>query len=98
MANTNPGGAIYDNRVRYTGGYLDTDTGLYKLGICNHEPAAGRFTQPDPTGQNPGYIYPVNRTEPSGSEFLYFDISLGDAAVCLRTSQAMRVQGKEVGV
>ena len=25
------GGETYDNRIRYTGGYLDTDTGLYKL-------------------------------------------------------------------
>ena len=30
---------------RYTGGYLDTTTGLYKLGMRYYDPTIGRFTQ-----------------------------------------------------
>jgi RHS repeat-associated protein len=55
---------------RYTGGIHDTATGLTKLGIRYYEPALGRFTQPDPTGQDPHYTYarnnPVNNVDPSG--------------------------------
>ncbi|NJQ02519.1 hypothetical protein HCK00_18725 [Streptomyces sp. PLAI1-29] len=55
---------------RYTGTYLDP-TGLYKMGHRYYDPHLGRFTQPDPSGQetNP-YLYAsgdcVNRTDPTG--------------------------------
>ncbi|QEU89390.1 RHS repeat-associated core domain-containing protein [Streptomyces viridosporus] len=55
---------------RYAGTYLDP-TGLYKMGARHYDPALGRFTQPDPSGQetNP-YLYaggdPVNNTDPTG--------------------------------
>jgi RHS repeat-associated protein len=55
---------------RYSGAYLDP-TGLYKMGHRYYDPSLGRFTQPDPSGQetNP-YLYgggdPVNNTDPSG--------------------------------
>ncbi|MFJ6000468.1 RHS repeat-associated core domain-containing protein [Streptomyces sp. NPDC092370] len=55
---------------RYTGAYLDP-TGLYKMGHRYYDPSLGRFTQPDPSGQeaNP-YLYasgdPINNTDPSG--------------------------------
>ncbi|MCF0077670.1 RHS repeat-associated core domain-containing protein [Streptomyces lomondensis] len=55
---------------RYTGAYLDP-TGLYKLGHRYYDPTLGRFTQPDPSGQekNP-YLYaggdPINNIDPSG--------------------------------
>ncbi|MFD5949775.1 RHS repeat-associated core domain-containing protein [Streptomyces collinus] len=55
---------------RYTGAYLDP-TGLYKMGHRYYDPTLGRFTQPDPSGQekNP-YLYaggdPVNNSDPSG--------------------------------
>ncbi|WP_338018225.1 RHS repeat-associated core domain-containing protein [Streptomyces taklimakanensis] len=55
---------------RFTGTYLDP-TGLYKMGARYYDPHLGRFTQPDPSGQetNP-YLYatgdPVNRTDPTG--------------------------------
>ncbi len=66
---TNPDG--YDNRIRYTGGYYDTATRLYKLGIRYYDPALGRFTQPDPTSQSFGHTYaddnPVNFIDPSGA-------------------------------
>ncbi|MFE6365883.1 RHS repeat-associated core domain-containing protein [Streptomyces sp. NPDC057806] len=55
---------------RYSGAYLDP-TGLYKMGHRYYDPQIGRFTQPDPSGQeaNP-YLYaegdPVNRIDPTG--------------------------------
>ncbi|MFJ5999843.1 RHS repeat-associated core domain-containing protein [Streptomyces sp. NPDC092370] len=55
---------------RYTGAYLDP-TGLYKMGHRYYDPSFGRFTQPDPSGQetNP-YLYakgdPVNNSDASG--------------------------------
>ncbi|MFJ6088319.1 RHS repeat-associated core domain-containing protein [Streptomyces sp. NPDC092369] len=54
---------------RYTGAYADP-SGLYKMGARYYESQLGRFTQPDPSGQetNP-YLYtegdPVNRTDPT---------------------------------
>ncbi|WP_217131449.1 RHS repeat-associated core domain-containing protein [Streptomyces sp. AC558_RSS880] len=55
---------------RYAGTYLDP-TGLYKMGHRYYDPSLGRFTQPDPSGQetNP-YLYaagdPINNSDPSG--------------------------------
>ncbi|MEU7696682.1 RHS repeat-associated core domain-containing protein [Streptomyces sp. NPDC039028] len=55
---------------RYAGAYLDP-TGLYKMGARYYDPHLGRFTQPDPSGQetNP-YLYatgdPINHTDPNG--------------------------------
>ncbi|MFF7849046.1 RHS repeat-associated core domain-containing protein [Streptomyces sp. NPDC007910] len=55
---------------RYAGAYLDP-TGLYKMGARYYDPHLGRFTQPDPSGQekNP-YLYavgdPINHTDPTG--------------------------------
>ncbi|MDT9682396.1 RHS repeat-associated core domain-containing protein [Streptomyces sp. TRM76323] len=55
---------------RYTGAYLDP-SGLYKMGARYYDPHLGRFTQPDPSGQeNNPYLYatgdPVNNTDPTG--------------------------------
>ncbi|MDQ0407083.1 RHS repeat-associated core domain-containing protein [Streptomyces sp. NPDC000349] len=55
---------------RYAGAYADP-TGLYKMGHRYYDPTLGRFTQPDPSGQetNP-YLYaggdPINSDDPSG--------------------------------
>ncbi|MFJ3505381.1 RHS repeat-associated core domain-containing protein [Streptomyces sp. NPDC090135] len=55
---------------RFAGGYQDP-TGLYHYGARYYDANIGRFTQPDPSGQekNP-YLYaegdPVNRIDPSG--------------------------------
>ncbi|MEU7649257.1 RHS repeat-associated core domain-containing protein [Streptomyces huasconensis] len=55
---------------RFAGGYQDP-TGLYHFQARYYDPNIGRFTQPDPSGQeqNP-YLYaegdPVNRIDPSG--------------------------------
>ncbi|SDC65599.1 RHS repeat-associated core domain-containing protein [Streptomyces prasinopilosus] len=62
---------------RFAGGYQDP-TGLYHYAARYYDPHLGRFTQPDPSGQekNP-YLYaegdPVNRIDPSG--LLSLDIS-----------------------
>ncbi|MFF9131528.1 RHS repeat-associated core domain-containing protein [Streptomyces sp. NPDC014806] len=59
---------------RYAGSYLDP-TGLYKMGARYYDPTLGRFTQPDPSGQdaNP-YLYavgdPVNNSDPAGTSVL----------------------------
>ncbi|MFI8445312.1 RHS repeat-associated core domain-containing protein [Streptomyces rochei] len=59
---------------RYAGAYADP-TGLYKMGHRYYDPTLGRFTQPDPSGQetNP-YLYaagdPINNMDPSGLGFL----------------------------
>lgn len=64
----------FSQPYRYAGAYLDP-TGLYKMDARYYDPNLGRFTQPDPSGQekNP-YLYaggdPVNRTDPSGLGWL----------------------------
>ncbi|MER7487623.1 RHS repeat-associated core domain-containing protein [Streptomyces sp. NPDC126497] len=61
---------------RFAGGYQDP-TGLYHFSARYYDPNIGRFTSPDPSGQekNP-YLYaegdPVNRIDPQG--LLSFDI------------------------
>ncbi|MFI5809238.1 RHS repeat-associated core domain-containing protein [Streptomyces sp. NPDC051561] len=55
---------------RFAGGYQDP-TGLYHYGARYYDPRIGRFTSPDPSGQekNP-YLYaegdPVNQIDPTG--------------------------------
>ncbi|GAB2896803.1 RHS repeat-associated core domain-containing protein [Streptomyces deserti] len=62
---------------RYAGTYLDP-TGLYKMGHRYYDPSLGRFTQPDPSGQETNsYLYAagdfINNTDPSGL-FSFSDI------------------------
>lgn len=62
------------NPLQYTGGYLDGATGLYHLGLRYYDPTLGRFTQPDPTGQEANaYVYagdnPTNNIDPTGQFF-----------------------------
>ncbi len=59
---------------RYAGAYADP-TGLYKMGHRYYDPTLGRFTQPDPSGQEKNaYLYaagdPINNMDPSGLGFL----------------------------
>ena len=58
------------NPWQYTGGQLD-GTGLYHLQNRYYDPTTGRFTQPDPSGQEANrFAYaagnPVNGSDPSG--------------------------------
>ncbi|MGA5039825.1 RHS repeat-associated core domain-containing protein [Streptomyces capoamus] len=61
---------------RFAGNYQDP-TGLYHLQARYYDANIGRFTQPDPSGQeqNP-YLYaggdPVNRIDPTGTSFMSF--------------------------
>ncbi len=47
---------------------------MTKLGIRYYDPTLGRFTQVDPTGQDPHYTYAANSTlnftDPSGASIL----------------------------
>lgn len=55
---------------RYGGGYTDEATGLIKLGARFYDPNQSRFTQMDPSGQDPHYTYaglaPETYSDPSG--------------------------------
>ena len=58
------------NPYRYASGYTDT-TGLIKFGARYYNPTLGRFTQPDPSGQETNkYAYtgdnPITNTDPQG--------------------------------
>lgn len=60
-----------DNVFMYTGGIRDRATGLYRLGARWYDPTQGRFTQPDPSGQEQNsYLYasgdPINKEDPTG--------------------------------
>jgi RHS repeat-associated protein len=55
----------------YTSGWLDSYSGLLKLGARYYDPTLGRFTQTDPAAQGPNpYSYagddPTNFTDPTG--------------------------------
>ncbi len=58
------------NPFRYIGGQYANATGLYKMGARYYDPAMGRFTQLDPSGQDPHYTYavnnPCNMSDPTG--------------------------------
>jgi len=56
---------------QYGAGYADSATGLIKLGMRYYDPSHGRFTQPDPTGQEGNeYLYangdPIMLNDPQG--------------------------------
>jgi RHS repeat-associated protein len=62
------------NPWRYDDGYYDTTTGLYKFGERYYSPTTMRWTQLDPSGQDPGYVFagddPANEEDLSGTNFL----------------------------
>jgi len=61
-----------DNPIRYGQGFTDTTTNLIKLGIRYYDPTQARFTQQDPTGQDPHYLYaagcPSTYNDPTGAK------------------------------
>ncbi|MFF2189911.1 RHS repeat-associated core domain-containing protein [Streptomyces sp. NPDC058155] len=85
---------------RYAGAYADP-TGLYKMGARYYDPSLGRFTQPDPSGQeqNP-YLYaggdPINNTDPTGLWTAWDTVATGLATVALIT--AIPTGGASLGV
>jgi RHS repeat-associated protein len=59
------------NPLRYATGYQDPNTGLIKLGARYYNADQGRFTQPDPSGQESNnYLYaaanPASYSDPTG--------------------------------
>ncbi|WP_221359922.1 RHS repeat-associated core domain-containing protein [Streptomyces beigongshangae] len=93
---------------RFTGGYQDP-TGLYHFGARYYDPQIGRFTQPDPSGQekNP-YLYaegdPVNRIDPSGTYWLvnafdkYFDMkSIAEGGMAAQEGNGRKLWGVVAG-
>ncbi|WP_256332934.1 RHS repeat-associated core domain-containing protein [Streptomyces sp. 2131.1] len=70
---------------RYAGAYNDP-TGLYEMGARYYDPTLGRFTQPDPSGQETNsYLYatgdPINHTDPSGLFSVWDALGVADDAV-----------------
>ncbi|HVS07313.1 MAG TPA: DNRLRE domain-containing protein [Candidatus Dormibacteraeota bacterium] len=55
----------------FAGGYLDSQTGLYKFGMRYYDPAVARWAQQDPQAGPSLYAYvndnPVNSVDPSGA-------------------------------
>jgi RHS repeat-associated protein len=70
LISTAPTGIGATNPFRYNGGYSDPATGLIHYGARWYNPTAGAWTQPDPSGQNPGYNYagsnPINEADSNG--------------------------------
>lgn len=71
---TSTGTQAATNPWTYAGGYNDTASNTIKFGARYYNPARGRFTQADPSGQSANrYVYtganPVNNTDPSGYFF-----------------------------
>jgi RHS repeat-associated protein len=70
----NPAGTTgsIDQPLRYTGQYLDTETGLYQLRARYYDPTTGQFTTIDPllADTNEPYTYatndPINNIDPLG--------------------------------
>jgi len=82
LTNTGTGGVNTTNHYRYATGYTDP-TGLIKLGARYYNPQLGRFTQPDPSGQETNrYAYaadnPSTFNDRSGTNTAY---SIGDAGI-----------------
>ena len=79
---TSTAAAVVANPIRYISGYLDSASGLYKLGARFYDQTLGRFTQVDPSGQeaNP-YAYagdePISGKDPSGLRKINWRDTLG---------------------
>ncbi|UYY83684.1 RHS repeat-associated core domain-containing protein (plasmid) [Arthrobacter sp. YA7-1] len=68
---TSSGAKAAVNPRQYGGGYYDASTQRIKFGARYYNPYRGRFTQPDPSGQEANrYLYtgasPLSNSDPSG--------------------------------
>jgi|GEM_PF-3243359 len=70
------------NSIKYSGGYFDDQTGLYKYGTRYYNSSEGRWTQLDPAKKSTGYLYagndPINFNDPSGTVDLYTGASFAN--------------------
>lgn len=70
---TGPAAAL--NPFRFAGGYQDS-TGLYHFGARYYDPTTARWTQIDPSAQDPAYTYssnnPINASDLTGLATRYF--------------------------
>jgi RHS repeat-associated protein len=86
------------NPYRFDGGYLDVPTGLYKFGERYYNNTDAKWTQLDPSGRNPGYIFagdhPINLTDPTGMSFLS---NAFDAATTFAGIAGAAIDGVTVG-
>jgi RHS repeat-associated protein len=61
-----------DQPYGYDGGYQIPNTNLVQFGARYYDPTQDAWTQLDPSGQDPGYVYagddPINLSDPSGDE------------------------------
>ncbi|GAB3617344.1 RHS repeat-associated core domain-containing protein [Okibacterium endophyticum] len=83
--------AVTDNRLRYIGGYQESDN-VYKLGARYYDATIGRFTQMDPSGQEAHpYSYaacnPINAKDPTGTDCAgaIFTLVLGSVSLAAST-------------
>lgn len=93
---TATGAAAATNAFRYAGGLFDTTTGSTKFGARYYDPNTGRFTQPDPSGQEQNsYAYagnnPSTYNDPTG-------LFLASAANWLGTAGALAGAAIGIGV
>ncbi|MDY7542127.1 RHS repeat-associated core domain-containing protein [Cryobacterium sp. 5B3] len=77
---TSSGAQAANNPWQYAGGYKDVSTGYTKFGARYYNPAIGRFTQVDPSGQEANrYAYagcnPISFADPSGLSLNWRDIA-----------------------
>ena len=83
------------NAIRYAGGLFDATAGATKFGARYYDPNTGRFTQPDPSGQEQDlYAYasdnPIANNDPTGQLgwLSWAAIGLGVVAVGLTIGTA----------
>lgn len=91
------------NPYRYGQGYADSSTGLIKLGARYYDPTHGRFTQTDPSGQNPHYLYtadnPITYLDPSGLDWCDFAaLFIGIAGIPIALKAPVRAAGAAFAV
>lgn len=92
------------NPFRWDGGLYNNTTGAYKFGARYYDTATGRFTQPDPSGQetNP-YVFavdnPVNVADPTGLDSIFDKILATAIGIAVGSAvEAIPGVGPTIGV
>ncbi|MFJ7750764.1 RHS repeat-associated core domain-containing protein [Arthrobacter sp. NPDC097144] len=79
---TQSGAQAGNNPYQHVSGYKDAATGYTKFGARYYNPAIGRFTQLDPSGQDPHYSYAGNNpfSNTDQTDLSFWDEFTGSAA------------------